>query len=264
MEADGARGNISLKSNTLKKFIPAGLRPFLRPVANALPNTFSRLAAWRRFWRSVSAYRRLGGKIPMQYLMPCPGEDGIMPIEPTYFYQDNWAFEIIVRAKPTHHVDIGSHNKFVSLLSKVVPTETVDVRPWPLAIPSLKFRLGSILSLPYPDASLHSISSLCVVEHIGLGRYGDPLDPAGTEKAVSELKRVLASGGSLYISVPVDDTTRTYFNAHRAFAIADFERMVQPLEIVSRAFIYGETFGESPRNGFGTACYHLRKATAVT
>lgn len=200
----------------------------------------------------------------MQYLMPCPGEDGIMPIEPTYFYQDNWAFEIIVNAKPTHHVDIGSHNKFVSLLSKVVPTETVDVRPWPLAIPSLKFRLGSILALPYPDASLHSVSSLCVVEHIGLGRYGDPLDPAGTEKAVSELKRVLASGGSLYISVPVDDTTRTYFNAHRAFSIADFEQMVQPLEIVSRAFIYGEAFGENPRNGFGTACYHLRKTMAVT
>lgn len=253
-----------MKFGVLKTFLPASLRPFLRPIIRVLPETFARLTAWGRFWRSVFAYRRLGGHVPMQYLLPCPGEDGIMPIEPTYFYQDNWAFEKIVNAKPTQHVDIGSHNKFVSLLSKVVSTETVDVRPWSLAIPSLTFRLGSILELPYPDGSLHSISSLCVVEHIGLGRYGDPLDPLGTEKAVVELKRVLAPGADLYISVPVDDTTRTYFNAHRAFAITDFETMIQPLQIVSRAFIYGETFGDVPQSGFGTACYHLRKILAAT
>jgi len=200
----------------------------------------------------------------MPHLLPCPGEEGTMPIEPTYFYQDNWAFEIIVNAKPAHHVDIGSHNKFVSLLSKVVPTETVDVRPWPLAIPSLKFRLGSILALPYPDGSLHSVSSLCVVEHIGLGRYGDPLDPQGTQKAIAELKRVLAPDADLYISVPVDDETRTYFNAHRAFSIAELEDMLRPLQIVSRAFIYGDEFGTTPKDGFGTACYHLRNAAAVT
>ncbi|HVV27184.1 MAG TPA: DUF268 domain-containing protein [Rhizomicrobium sp.] len=252
-----------MKSGTLKAIFPATLRPFLRPTARFVPQTYARAAAWARFWRSVFAYRRLGGTVPMQYLQPCPGEDGIMPIEPTYFYQDNWAFELIVNAKPAHHVDIGSHNKFVALLSKVIPTETVDVRAWPLTIPSLKFRLGSILALPYPDASLLSVSSLCVVEHIGLGRYGDPLDPMGTEKAVAELKRVLAPEGDLYISVPIDDTTRTYFNAHRAFAIADFESMIHPLQIVSRAFIHGETFSDTPQSGFGTACYHLRKAAAV-
>jgi hypothetical protein len=63
--------------------------------------------------------------------------------------------------------------------------------------------------------------------------------------------------------VPVDDTTRTYFNAHRAFAITDIEEMIQPLHIVSRAFIYGDKFGEAPQRGFGTACYHLRKASAT-
>ncbi len=31
-----------------------------------------------------------------------------------------------------------------------------------------------------------------VVEHVGLGRYGDPLDPDGDLKAIAELKRVTA------------------------------------------------------------------------
>jgi hypothetical protein len=34
-----------------------------------------------------------------------------------------------------------------------------------------------------------------VVEHIGLGRYGDPIDPDGDLKAISELKRVVQKRG---------------------------------------------------------------------
>ena len=50
---------------------------------------------------------------------------------------------------------------------------------------------------------MESISCLSVVEHIGLGRYGDALDPFGTVKAINELKRVLTKGGLLLISVPI-------------------------------------------------------------
>jgi hypothetical protein len=33
-----------------------------------------------------------------------------------------------------------------------------------------------------------------VVEHVGLGRYGDALDPKGDARACAELARVLAQG----------------------------------------------------------------------
>jgi hypothetical protein len=103
-----------------------------------------------------------------------------------------------------------------------------------------------------------SLSSICVVEHIGLGRYGDPLDPHGTEKAVAELKRIVQPGGHFYISVPLDDENRIYFNAHRAFTEPYLLGLFQPFQVLERRYIYGKTFGTQIGKGFGTGCYHLK------
>ena len=66
----------------------------------------------------------------------------------------------------------------------------VDIR-LPIPLDLLEFREGSILALPYEDKSVPSVSSICVVEHTGLGRYGDPIDPLGSEKVLVELKRIV-------------------------------------------------------------------------
>ena len=202
-----------------------------------------------------------GGELPEpRFLFPCLDDaTGTTPVDPSYYFQDAWGFEKIVQAGPDRHVDVGSHHKFVSLLSKVVQTTMVDLRPLPVTLDSLKFEAGSILDLPFADESLPSVSSLCVVEHIGLGRYGDPMDPEGTTKAVAELKRIVQPGGDLYISVPVDDLNRIYFNAHRAFCEPYLEQLFAPFEIVERRYIFGNDFTAQLRPGFGTGCYHLRR-----
>lgn len=218
--------------------------------------------AWLRFWRSYQQYNRLAGpqqRLNLDFLYPCIHDATTeTQIEPIYFYQDAWAFEKIVKARPSHHVDVGSHHKYVALLSKVVPVTMVDIRPLSLRLDTLSFKVGSILDLPFADASLPSVSCLCVVEHIGLGRYGDSIDPAGTEKAMAELKRVVKIGGDLYISLPLDDENRVYFNAHRAFTEEYVLQLCFPFEVVERRYIYGETFGSERGFGFGTGCYHLR------
>ncbi len=220
---------------------------------------------WCRFWLSFDHYVQMcaneSQKPQLANVLPCRGEDkGTTPIEPIYFYQNSWAFEHIVRERPDRHVDVGSHHSFVSLLSKVVPVTMVDIRPLSLSLESLQFVDGSILDLPYADQSQESVSSICVVEHIGLGRYGDPLDPNGTEKAIDELKRIVAPGGFLYISLPLDDQTTVYFNAHRAFAEADVLTMFAPFELLDRKYIYGNRFGGERGTGFGTGCYKLRRS----
>ena len=60
------------------------------------------------------------------------------------------------------------------------------------------------------------------VEHVGLGRYGDPINPDGDLKAISELKRTLANGGSLLFVVPVGKP-KIEFNAHRIYS---FEQII--------------------------------------
>jgi hypothetical protein len=65
-----------------------------------------------------------------------------------------WTRTIIFKAQPAFHVDIGSHHKFVGLLSKVVKTTMVDLRPLPVMLDSLEFNEGSILALPFQDARL--------------------------------------------------------------------------------------------------------------
>lgn len=241
----------------------ARLRFAYWPPRFGFKNHFRRFRARERFWNEYQAYCQLAetNDLPEEkYFYPCLDDNTEnTPIDANYYYQDAWAFEKIYAAKPTRHIDIGSHNKFVSLLSKVVPTTMVDLRPLPIPLNTLTFEKGTIVDLPYSDASIPSVSSLCVVEHIGLGRYGDPLDPLGSEKAIAELKRIVVPGGDLYISVPLDDVNRIYFNAHRAFCEPYLEKLFAPFEIVDRKYIYGQDFLDSPRTGFGTGCYHLKR-----
>ena len=112
----------------------------------------------------------------------------------------------------------------------------VDIRPLEVDIERLTCVAGSILELPFADRSLESVSCLHVAEHIGLGRYGDPLDPAGSLKAMAELQRVVAPGGHLLFSGPIG-RPRVCFNAHRIHdPVAILEHFAE-LELVEFAVV---------------------------
>ncbi|MFC1693987.1 DUF268 domain-containing protein [Candidatus Latescibacterota bacterium] len=131
-----------------------------------------------------------------------------------YFYQDIWAFKKIMKSDADAHVDVGSRVDFVGFLAAVIPVTFIDIRPLEVTLENLVSTKGSILSLPFEDGSLRSLSCLHVAEHVGLGRYGDTIDPLGTRKACSELSRVLTLDGNLYFTVPVGKP-RVCFNSHR-------------------------------------------------
>jgi len=197
--------------------------------------------AWKRFWREYRQYKAMcppERQPTLQNLSPFVHDNSNeTPVEPIYFYQDAWAFEKIAHRNAKQHVDIGSHHKFVSLLSKIVPVTMVDIRPLSVPMDSISFRKGSITELPFEDQSLQSVSSLCVVEHIGLGRYGDPLDPEGTIKAIRELCRVLAPGGHLYFSLPVADQSFVIFNEARVLGLKETLELIQPLRLIEQKYI---------------------------
>jgi SAM-dependent methyltransferase len=133
-----------------------------------------------------------------------------------YVYHTAWAARIVAESRPTEHVDIGSLLYFSGILSGFVPVRFYDYRQADLNLSNLASGHADLVQLPFADGSIQSISCMHVVEHVGLGRYGDPLDPQGDQKAMTELARVLAPGGALLFVVPVG-RPRICFNAHRIY-----------------------------------------------
>lgn len=152
-------------------------------------------------------------------------------IDAHYFYQNIWAMRRIKECAVSEHVDVGSLASFVGLLSTIVKVIFIDIRPLEVKLSNFESRSGTLLSLPFANNSVPSISCLHVAEHIGLGRYGDPLDPLGTRKAARELTRVLAAQGHLYFSLPVGQP-RVCFNAHRIHSPAQILEYFSGLKLV--------------------------------
>jgi SAM-dependent methyltransferase len=134
-----------------------------------------------------------------------------------YTYHPAWAARIVSQLQPSMHIDVSSSLSFCSIVSAFVPVKFYDYRPALLNLENLECKHGDLMKLPFGDESVDSISCMHVVEHIGLGRYGDPLDPYGDLKAIAELKRVLARGGSLLFVAPVG-RSRIQYNAHRIYS----------------------------------------------
>lgn len=218
------------------------------------------------FGREYRAFHRLNASTVFTLrgrdILPClTDRTATTPVEPTYFLQDSWCARKLAGRRPARHVDVGSSARSMGVIAQFVPVTFVDIRPVEIELPGFTFLAGSVLELPFASNSIPSLSSLCVIEHIGLGRYGDPLDAAGSEKAAAELCRVLAPGGDLYVSVPVDSECRIYFNAHRAFTREYLLSLFGGLELCDESYIYGRTTQPlyEPQRGFGTGLYHFRK-----
>lgn len=250
----------------LKRITPLKLLYVSGKVLRQKHGFFSKSSALGAFFRSYRHYRHLKKNASFSLetadLYPRLFDNTAgTPVDPVYFYQDAWCAKKIFENKPVRHVDVGSHLPTIGIISQFVPTTMVDIRPPSVTLSELSFVKGSLLGLPFEKESLPSLSSICVIEHIGLGRYGDALDQFGSEKAAAELIRVLAKGGDLYISVPIDYGNKVYFNAHRAFSRSYVLELFKELSLIEEKYIYGNTVYESydVTKSFGTGLYHFKK-----
>ncbi len=134
-----------------------------------------------------------------------------------YIYHTAWAARKVKEINPVKHTDISSSLYFSGIVSAFVPVDFFDYRPAHLTLSGLKSGQADLTKLDFLDNSLSSLSCMHTVEHIGLGRYGDPIDQKGDLKAIAELKRVVAKNGSLLFVVPVGKP-KVEFNAHRIYS----------------------------------------------
>lgn len=179
---------------------------------------------WRdlpNFITQIKEFARLGGQI-----------DGVFPIlsersqsagsaSGHYFHQDLLVANFIHKEKPQRHLDVGSRiDGFVAHVAAFMPVDVLDVRPLPpTGHTNIQFVQADLMGEIDPSwtEQYDSISCLHAIEHFGLGRYGDNLDPQGHIKGFQNLLKLLKPGGKLYISFPIAIETVIEFNAHRKF-----------------------------------------------
>lgn len=172
-----------------------------------------------------------------------------------YFLQDIYMARKVIDSNPNHHFDIGSRVEgFISHLlasGKIDVVTLLDIRPLSIEISGLEFIQTDATSLEnIPDNSIASLSSLHAIEHFGLGRYGDEIDPDAWKKALLSMQRKIAPGGRLFLAVPVGTTEKVCFNAHRIFSPSTIRDTLSELNLISFAYIHQYKIVESSFEDF--------------
>lgn len=183
-----------------------------------------------------------------------------------YVYHTAWAARKVAEIKPQLHVDISSSLYFSSIVSAFVPVSFYDYRPADLQLSDLQSGHCDLLSLPFESNSISSLSCMHTVEHVGLGRYGDPINPEGDLLAINELKRVLSVGGSLLFVVPVGKE-RIEYNAHRIYSLEQIINYFKDLDLFefvlipekSGAPIIGASAEQVRMEKYACGCFWFKK-----
>lgn len=232
-----------------------------------------RLRGLPQFLRNLVQYRKAAGpealKIELGEITPCLADrfKSAGSAKGHYFWQDLEVARLIFDRGVRNHVDVGSRvDGFIAHLLPFCSVTYVDIRPLNIEARNLKSVSGSLLGLPFDSGSVQSLSCLHVIEHVGLGRYGDPVDPGGHIKAAAELVRVLAPGGTLVLSTPVG-RERVCFDAHRVFSPATIVRLFGELELKQFGLIddrgeglqWGASLDDANACGYGCGVFILKK-----
>lgn len=176
------------------------------------------------FDKDIEEYKKLNARenfrIQEKYLWPILIDKySLAGTMGNYFWQDLWAAKIIYRSGVKTHFDIGSRiDGFIAhLLAMDIEVSLIDIREFPGEVERLHTIVDDATQLTQiPNGSIESMSALCSLEHFGLGRYGDSIDPEACFKCFREIQKKIKTNGNLYISVPVGKE-RLEFNAHRVF-----------------------------------------------
>jgi SAM-dependent methyltransferase len=114
-------------------------------------------------------------------------------------------------------LDIGCvHSRLpIALASRGYRVVGIDFLPYPYRHPNLKAVRGDAAHAPFRATSFDAVMAISVIEHIGIGHYGDPNAEGGDREAVREVARILKPGGRSVITLPfgrplTDDSKRVY------------------------------------------------------
>lgn len=190
-----------------------------------------------------------------------------------YEYHQAWAARCLAQINPKKHIDISSRITFNVVTSAFIPIEFYDYRPAKIYnLSGLECKSADLTKLHFDDSSIESLSCMHTIEHIGLGRYGDKINPDGDLKAIQELKRVLKTDGNLLFVVPVGKP-RIQYNAHRIYSYDMIMDYFKDFKLVNYSLIPDNAMEvgiinnagkeETDKQNYACGCFWFKKSDAV-
>lgn len=178
----------------------------------------------QKYLEQKSRFSALGGTITHDYPILSDFTSPAGDAKGHYFHQDLLVASRIFQNRPQRHIDIGSRvDGFIAHVASFRLVECIDIRNLQLSVhKNIRFLRADLMQRSDALQEISdSISCLHAIEHFGLGRYGDEIDPDGHFKGFGNLTRMLKRGGVLYISFPIGENNEVHFNAHRVFHPCD-------------------------------------------
>ena len=184
-----------------------------------LKKTYYLILNFFKYLNDLLNFKKKGGQIKNIY--PFFENFGINASEfkNQFFHADLLIAQKIYNKNPESHIDIGSRiDGLVAHIASFRNLDFADIRNVDIKphknINVIKINMGDIdLKI---EKKYFSVSSIGVIGHIGLGRYGDQIDPDGYLKAIRNICNLCENSGSIYIMVPVGKAG-VEFNSHRVF-----------------------------------------------
>ena len=239
------------------------------------PTKLMHLKNLKRFFHDRKRWLEAGGKIHRLSPIIRDYEDTAGVASGHYFHQDLVVAQAIFDRNPTKHIDVGSRVAgFVAHVASFREIEVCDVRKMQVSEHSnIKFKQFDFMQENLFGLA-DSVSCLHTIEHFGMGRYGDPIDPDGHRKGLTNLKNLVATNGHLYVSAPIGSFDEIVYNAHRIFRpdtlpnliLSDGEFILERFDYVDdEGRLHKETKIElvSQQLRFGCGIYFFKKITSM-
>ncbi|MBT9150327.1 MAG: Ubiquinone biosynthesis O-methyltransferase [candidate division WS2 bacterium] len=186
-------------------------------------------------WYSDLTLRILHGIARITYILPRFSFEGRV-IE-YHFVHSN--IEPDVRVKILD-VGCGATNIPTELVNIGHEVYGIDIMPYHKP-PKFTFVQANLECLPFDNDFFDIVTAISTIEHVGLGRYGDPISPDGDKKAMEEIKRVVKPGGKIIITIPCEVDTICYSKdgvpLHRVYSPISLNNLLSRLKILEISYI---------------------------
>lgn len=214
------------------------------------PKKIKSLKNYNRFRKEKNLWLKKGGRITQENMVLFDYESVAGNNKGHYFHQDLIVAKLIRENQPKRHLDIGSRiDGFVAHVASFREIEVGDIRKLEKSEhENIKF-IQLDLMKPQDLKKTDSLSCLHTIEHLGLGRFGDPICVEGHLKGIENLVNLLKKDGRLYISFPIGQNDEVHFNAHRVFnprSIFSYSSIKENMEL--ERFDYVDDLGNLHQN----------------